>query len=64
MKLICLMLGLVLMSGCATSIPQAENFPESKQKKMMAAQHWNLLAQDAVERTQATLTERGFDQDN
>lgn len=63
MKLICLVLGLALMTGCATSIPQAENFPQSKQKKLMAAQHWNLVAHDAVQRTRLILSEKGFADD-
>jgi len=49
--------------GCATSIPQAENFEQSKQKKMMSAQHWNALAKDAVERTRWILSEKGFSYD-
>lgn len=28
------------LTGCATSIPQAKNFPQTTQKKAMAAQHW------------------------
>lgn len=51
------------LTSCATSIPQAENFPPSKQKKLMAAQHWNLVAQDAVDRTRVILAEKGFADD-
>ena len=40
-----------LLAGCQTSIPQAENFPQGKQKKIMAVQHWGLIANDAVDQT-------------
>jgi hypothetical protein len=55
-----LVLALITLTSCATSIPQAENFPQSKQKKMMAAQHWNYVAKDAAERTKATLQNKGL----
>jgi hypothetical protein len=63
MRLIYLMIAAVLLTGCATSIPQAENFPSSTQKKLMAAQHWNLVAKDAVERTRQALGKGGFSND-
>jgi hypothetical protein len=60
MRMFTLVIALLVLAGCATSIPQAENFPQSRQKKLMAAQHWNLVAQDAVKRTRQVLTEKGF----
>ncbi len=54
-----LLLAFVLV-GCATSIPKAENFPQSKQKKAMAAQHWGLIANDAVAQTKIALDRQGF----
>lgn len=63
MRLIALIISVALLVGCATSIPKAENFPQSTQKKLMAAQHWNHLAKDAAERTRATLTSKGFASD-
>lgn len=63
MRLMYLIFGLAVMTGCATSIPQAENFPQSTQKKMMAAQHWNAIAKDAVERTRLALSNKGFASD-
>ncbi len=48
----------LLISGCATNIPQAENFAPSKQKKAMAAQHWGLIANDAVAQTRLALTKQ------
>jgi len=44
-----------MTAGCATSIPQAQNFAPAKQKKVMAAQHWEAIAADAVEQTRLTL---------
>ena len=63
MRLITIIVAALLTAGCVTSIPQAENFPQSKQKKLMAAQHWNLVSQDAVEQTQGVLDKRGFAKD-
>lgn len=63
MKVFSLFIALLLLAGCATSIPQAENFPQLKQKKLMAAQHWNLVAQDAVQRTRLVLLAKGFAND-
>lgn len=48
-------LGAAMLAGCATSVPQAQNFPPAQQKKVMAAQHWELIAEDAVERTRQAL---------
>lgn len=50
----------LLFTGCATSIPQAENFPQSKQKKAMAAQHWGWIANDAVAQTKVALAKQDF----
>jgi hypothetical protein len=63
MRSIIIVLSLMLLSACVTNIPQAENFPQSKQKKLMAAQHWNLVSQDAVDQTQSVLAKRGFAND-
>ncbi len=51
----------IALSGCATSIPQAENFTQTKQKKVMAARHWEMIAADAVEQTQLALAGPQFD---
>lgn len=53
----------VAAAGCATSIPQAENFPSGKQKKAMAAQHWSMIAADAVEQTKIALGKQSFPKD-
>lgn len=47
-----------MMSGCATNIPQAKNFPYSSQKKAMAAQHWGVIATDAVDQTRLALVKQ------
>jgi hypothetical protein len=49
--------------GCATSIPQAENFSQTKQKKVMAAQHWGMIAADAVEQTRLALNKQSHTKD-
>ncbi len=48
----------LLLSACATNIPQAEKFSPSKQKKVMAAQHWGLIASDAVAQTRLALAKQ------
>ena len=50
----------LFIAGCATSIPQAKNFPQSKQKKAMAAQHWGWIANDAVAQTKVALNKQSF----
>lgn len=53
----------LLLTSCATSIPQAENFPLSKQEKAMAAQHWGVIAVDAVEQTRQALSKQALAKD-
>ena len=50
----------MLSAVCATSIPKAENFLAAKQKKAMAAQHWGVIAADAVKQTQLALSQQTF----
>ncbi len=47
-----------IISGCATSIPQAKNFEHTSQKKAMAVQHWGLIANDAVAQTRLALSKQ------
>lgn len=63
MRFLIVILSIALLSACVTNKPQAENFPESEQKKLMAAQHWNLVSKDAVEQTRIVLANKGFAQD-
>lgn len=39
---------LVLMAGCQTQVPQPQSYKFSFQRKMQAAHHWHLLAQDVA----------------
>lgn len=55
MKFIFLILALALTSGCATSIPQADNFPATQQRKAMAARHWEFIASDSDAQTKQAL---------
>lgn len=46
----------LLLNGCAyNNMPQAQNFPPSQQKIAVAAQHWGMIATDAVQQTQMAL---------
>lgn len=47
-----------IISGCAMSIPQAKNFAPTSQKKAMAAQHWGMIATDAVDQTRLALAKQ------
>jgi len=53
----------LLATGCATSIPQAENFSQVKQKKAMAAKHWGAIAVDSVEQTRWALGKQKLGKD-
>lgn len=53
----------LFLAGCATSIPQAENFPQAQQKKAMAVQHWGVIAADSVEQTRLALGKQAFGKD-
>lgn len=48
-------LTMLLIAGCARSIPQAENFPTTQQRKAMAARHWEFIASDSVVQTKQAL---------
>lgn len=52
-----------MLAGCQTSIPKAENFPQGKQKKIMAVQHWGLIANDAVDQTRWSLSKQSLPKD-
>ncbi|HBA08458.1 MAG TPA: hypothetical protein DCW48_01915, partial [Methylotenera mobilis] len=47
-----------IISGCAMSIPQAKNFAPTSQKKAMAAQHWGMIATDAVDQTRLAIAKQ------
>lgn len=56
----CLIAVSALLTGCAqfAETPMATNFPNEKQRKMQAASHWHLIAQDAASRLIAQLPAR------
>lgn len=45
---ICLVVLIILTSGCVSRVPIASNHPLSFQKKAKASHHWELLAEDVV----------------
>lgn len=56
MKWAVLLVGALLVTGCThTNMPQAQNFPPTQQKIAVAAQHWGMIATDAVQQTQMAL---------
>ncbi len=51
----------VLLAGCATpysEAPLATNFPTTKQRKLQAAAHWNVIAGDVAKQISAGLGEK------
>lgn len=60
MRYVALLMALCLVSACATSVPEARNFPLSTQKKAIMAQHWSLIAEDAARRTRQSVLKQGF----
>lgn len=52
----CLMAACLVLMGCGTApIPVASNFDYSVQQKVRSAGHWDLMANDVVQQTLATL---------
>lgn len=49
-----------LVMGCASQVPLAENYPLTSQKKVMAAQHWDVIASDIAQETKAILSQGNF----
>lgn len=47
----------ILMTGCASQVPVAENYPYSTQKKVRAAHHWDVIATDIARETQKAVSE-------
>lgn len=48
----------LFLNACATSIPQAQNFESTSQRKAMAAKHWAVIANDAVAQTRLALSKQ------
>lgn len=55
-----LLLGLaaLLLSGCRSQLPIATTYPMSGQRKMQAAEHWDVLAEDVAEQVADALDDR------
>jgi len=50
-----------MLAGCATphsEAPLATNFPTTKQEKMQAAAHWNVIAKDVASQISSKLVEK------
>lgn len=51
----------LILAGCASSsAPMAERFPETSQRKLMAAQQWGAIAADVAAQTKATVAQKDF----
>ncbi|MDO9051116.1 MAG: hypothetical protein Q7U70_06470 [Methylotenera sp.] len=48
----------IFLTSCATEIPQAKSFQSTAQRKAMAAQHWGMIATDAVDQTRLALAKQ------
>lgn len=53
----------LFLAACVTAVPQSENFTSTKQKKTLAAQHWGLIANDAVSQTRLALAKQSIDKE-
>ena len=49
-----------MLAGCTPAMPKAEYFPPSKQKVAVAAQHWGMIASDAVQQTRVAMEKQNF----
>ncbi len=57
--LLTLLVGSLLVSACShTPVPLAESYPFSKQQRMQAVHHWDVLAEHVATRIQASLPNR------
>ena len=49
----------ILAAGCASPVPVAETHPLSHQKKVKAAHHWDVIAEDVAKETALLLAREG-----
>lgn len=49
----------ILVAGCASPVPVAETHPLSHQKKVKAAHHWDVIAEDIAKETALLLARDG-----
>lgn len=52
---------LFFLFGCASRVPVAANFPLTTQKKVKAAHHWDVLADDIAQQTQIAVRDHKVD---
>ena len=60
-KVISAIVGSLVLAGCAapyTETPLATNFPTSKQPKLQAAAHWNVIANDVAQQISSNIKEK------
>lgn len=58
MKHVAGLLALVgMLTGCASQVPVAENYPYTSQKKVKAAHHWDVIARDIAQETRMILAQ-------
>ena len=54
------LLTLCFLAGCYSQTPKPVTYKYSKQQKMQAAHHWDILAEDVAEQIRLTLTQAGY----
>jgi len=48
----------VVVVGCASPVPVAQNFELTRQKVARAAHHWDVVAEDVVDQTLRSVAEK------
>ncbi len=59
-RFVSVLLILLLTAGCYTQTPKPVSYEYSTQRKMQAAHHWDLLADDVVSQIKCILTKAGY----
>jgi len=59
-RFVSVLLILLLTAGCYTQTPKPVSYEYSTQKKMQAAHHWDILAQDVVCQIKVILAKAGY----
>ncbi|MCK5720332.1 MAG: membrane lipoprotein lipid attachment site-containing protein [Thiomargarita sp.] len=56
-KILVTIISILLLAGCSgyKSLPTAVSYPDTSQRKMQAAHHWDVLAKDLAQRIKKTL---------
>jgi hypothetical protein len=50
----------IVLAGCASQVPLADNYPISSQKKARAVHHWDVLAEDVTTQTFIAMRRAGI----